>query len=160
LQRPSSMWESSLVLVRSTGVPISRHPLSWQNSIAVSKLLLLVSSKKHKTYPKGPGQVVNPRVQGISPCVKRLYHGNTMTTYHLFEFWRMYCYNFVLKVGILKSLTSPSILWTILFVCTRSCKINLNTPFVPAGFYFYHCLETQGIRKLVSILNLACPSNR
>jgi len=29
--------------------------------------------------------------------------------------------------------------------------------FSPAGFYFYHCLETQGLWKLVSILNLAWP---
>jgi len=34
---------------------------------------------------------------------------------------------------------------------------GLNTPFVPAGFYFYYCLETHGLRKLVSILNLAWP---
>jgi len=34
---------------------------------------------------------------------------------------------------------------------------GLNTPFVQARFYFYHCQETQGLQKLVSILNLAWP---
>ena len=35
-----------------------------------------------------------------------------------------YSLNFVLKSGILNPLTSPSILWTILFVCTRSCRMD------------------------------------
>jgi len=35
-----------------------------------------------------------------------------------------YSLNFVLKAGILNPLTSPSILWTILLVCTRSCKMD------------------------------------
>ena len=35
-----------------------------------------------------------------------------------------YSLNFVLKAGILNPLTSPSILWTILFVCTSSCKMD------------------------------------
>ena len=33
----------------------------------------------------------------------------------------------------------------------RKLQNGLNTPFVLAGFYFFNCLETQGLRKLSSI---------
>ena len=47
-----------------------------------------------------------------------------------------YSFNFVLKAGILNPLMSPSILWTILFVCTRSCKMDEIHLLYRQGFTF------------------------
>ena len=51
------------------------------------------------------------------------------------------------------AITTPKFWW----ISSEDFVYRWQRPFVPAGFYFYHFLETQGIRKLVSILNLAWP---
>jgi len=68
-----------------------------------------------------PERVLNPRPHGKGPVVQRLCQENTgYCTDGDFEFWAINCLNFVLKAGTLQ----PSIFWTILFVCTRSCEID------------------------------------
>jgi len=85
-------------------------------SIVISNLLMLVKFTKYSmtrfrthTCRTNRRMLANfaTRTQGFN-CFKKL-----CTDYTL---------NFVLNTGILNPLTSPSILWTILFVCTRSCK--------------------------------------
>jgi len=68
---------------------------------------------------------MEPGLQDKCPSAQRLRHWNTMGWLtRSFGFWIINCLNLVLKAGILKPVTSPSIFWTILFVCTRSCKMD------------------------------------
>ena len=88
-------------------------------SIVVSNLLLLVSSQKTCTIRfRSHNCTMNPRVLTTFAIKTQAFNGKIrkLCTY--------YSLNFVLKAGILNPLASPSILWTILFVCTMSCKMD------------------------------------
>jgi len=90
-----------------------------KKSIVVSNLLLLVSSKKHSTTRSQTHNcTTNARV------LNNFATGTQGFSWDTKEFCTLDILNFVLKAGILNPLTSPSILWTILFVCTRSCKMD------------------------------------
>ena len=72
----------------------------------------------------GTSWVLNPRPAAKGPSAQRLCHWNTKFSLNICHNFGEYTLNFVLKAGILKPVTSPSISWTILFVCTRSCKMD------------------------------------
>jgi len=123
-------------------------------SIVVSNLVLLASSKKHTTTKyRTHKSKTNARVLNNFATATQGFICDAT------EFYIFHSLNFVLKAVIQNPLTTPSILWTILFVCTRSCKMDEIHLLYRQGFTFtiHDCLETQGIRKLVSILNLAWP---
>jgi len=88
-------------------------------SIVVSNFLLLVSSKKNSmTRSRTNDCTTNQRVlTDVATGTQGFNNTHLQLCTH-------YTLNFVLKAGILNPLTSPSILWTILFVCTRSCKMD------------------------------------
>jgi len=100
-------------------------------SIVISNLLLLVSSKKHTTTRyRTHKSTTNARVLNNFATATQGFIRDTK------EFCTFYSLNFVLKAGILNSLTSPSILWTILLVCTRSCKMDEIHLLYRQGFTF------------------------
>ena len=84
------------------------------------KFIVLVSSQQNCVYIgiRSHNYTMIPRMLTTFAIKTHSFHDKTrkLCTY--------YSLNFVLKTGILNPLTSPSILWTILFVCTRSCKMD------------------------------------
>ena len=81
-------------------------------------------------------QVSNPQLHDKRERAHHLCYWNTRLHLNTYEFCTLYILNFVLKAGILNPLTSPSILWTILFVCTRSCKLDEIHLLYRQGFAF------------------------
>ena len=88
-------------------------------SIVAANLLFLVSSKKNSITRSRTHEYTN------NPLVIANFATGTLDLNSTnIKLCTYYSLNFVMKAGILNPLTSPSILWTILFVCTRSCKMD------------------------------------
>jgi len=98
-------------------VPFDKIPSPFQIII----VCFIQKTEYNVRAGRATGMGIEPATSRQRPCCPTTVPKNTGCCIDGdFEFWAIKCLNFVLKAGILQPVTSPSIFWTILFVCTRS----------------------------------------
>ena len=98
-------------------VPFDKIPSPFQIII----VCFIQKTEYNVRAGRATGTGIEPATSRQRPCCPTTVPKNTGCCIDGdFEFWAIKCLNFVLKAGILQPVTSPSIFWTILFVCTRS----------------------------------------